>query len=43
VRVRAETICIHGDGIHAVEFAKKLSRTLEERGILIQPIRNDEP
>lgn len=42
VRVRAETICIHGDGIHAVEFAKKLSRTLEERGILIQPIRNDE-
>ncbi len=39
VRVRADTICIHGDGEHAVEFARAISTGLRERGIQIQSIR----
>ena len=35
VTVKANTICIHGDGIHAVEFVKKISDALNERAIKI--------
>ena len=35
VTVKANTICIHGDGIHAVEFAKKITDALNERAIKI--------
>jgi UPF0271 protein len=28
--IRADTICIHGDGVHAVEFAKAIYSTLHE-------------
>lgn len=31
----AETVCIHGDGQHAVEFAKRIRATLEESGIAV--------
>ena len=34
----AETICIHGDGIHAIAFAKKIHQTLKEYPIEIQAI-----
>lgn len=36
VRVRAETICIHGDGEHAVEFAESISRALGAAAIEIK-------
>ncbi|MEJ8546295.1 5-oxoprolinase subunit PxpA [Brevibacillus borstelensis] len=31
----AETVCIHGDGRHAVEFAKRIRMTLEASGIAV--------
>jgi 5-oxoprolinase (ATP-hydrolysing) subunit A len=38
VPVIADTICIHGDGPHAVEFAKAIHHTLKEQGIEIKAI-----
>ena len=37
VPVVAETICIHGDGAHAVEFAKSIYGTLKREKIAIRP------
>jgi UPF0271 protein len=39
VAVKTETICIHGDGENAVEFARELSRTLRERNVEIRAAR----
>jgi UPF0271 protein len=36
VRVRAETICIHGDGAHALQFAESISSALSASGIEIK-------
>jgi UPF0271 protein len=33
VMLRADTICLHGDGAHAVEFARSISEALKEAGI----------
>ena len=38
VTLRADTICIHGDGTHALEFAREIKRSLEENGVLIRAI-----
>lgn len=38
VPVRAETICLHGDGPHAVNFAHAIRATLEKKGVTIRPI-----
>lgn len=35
VRIEAETICVHGDTLDAVQFARALRTTLEEEGIVI--------
>ena len=35
IPMRAETICIHGDGKHAVEFAKTIAQELKKNNILI--------
>ena len=37
--MRAETICIHGDGEHAVEFAETIAQELKKNDILITPKR----
>lgn len=37
VRIRADTVCVHGDGPHAVEFAKELARALQANGFTIGP------
>lgn len=39
IQIKADTICIHGDGIHAFEFAEKISVSLNNNNILIQPIK----
>jgi UPF0271 protein len=39
IQIKADTICIHGDGAHAVEFAGKISVSLNNNNILIQPIK----
>lgn len=36
VPLRAETICLHGDGAHAVSFAKAVHQTLREHHLTIQ-------
>jgi UPF0271 protein len=36
IPLEADTICIHGDGLHALDFAKAIRRTLTEKGITIQ-------
>ncbi|OIR07646.1 LamB/YcsF family protein [mine drainage metagenome] len=38
VNIVAETICIHGDGKHAVDFAKKINQILKEKNIVIKAI-----
>ncbi len=35
IHVDADTICIHGDGAHALSFAKCIDKTLKENGILL--------
>ena len=36
VPIRAETVCIHGDGAHAVDFALRIQQTLKNNGIEIK-------
>lgn len=38
VTLKAETICIHGDGVHAVEFATELRKALFLRNIQISTV-----
>lgn len=38
VPIRAETVCIHGDGENALEFARKIKEKLTENGIKIHPV-----
>lgn len=38
VPIKAETICLHGDGAHAVDFAKQIYLTLQQNNIGIQSI-----
>lgn len=40
ISIKADTVCIHGDGKHAVEFAKKIHRSLHQAGITIQKIKH---
>ncbi|MBQ4867684.1 5-oxoprolinase subunit PxpA [Priestia megaterium] len=37
IPIQADTVCIHGDGAHAVEFAKAICDKLKEEQIIIQP------
>lgn len=38
VAVRAETVCIHGDGATALELAETINAKLSENGISIKPV-----
>lgn len=38
VDIKADTVCIHGDGAHARSFAKKIRQTLEDSGISVRKI-----
>lgn len=35
ISILAETVCIHGDGEHALPFAQKIRHQLEENGIIV--------
>ncbi|MBC3540894.1 LamB/YcsF family protein [Rufibacter sediminis] len=37
VPIKADTICLHGDGTHAVEFAQLIRRRLTEENVSLQP------
>ena len=39
IKIQAETICIHGDGEHALQFAQALHQRLKQEGISIQAIQ----
>ncbi|GAC1374612.1 MAG: 5-oxoprolinase subunit PpxA [Hymenobacter sp.] len=36
VAIRADTVCLHGDGAHALEFAQRLHQTLRAAGVQLQ-------
>lgn len=36
-----QTICLHGDGKHAVAFAKKINKVLKEEGVVLQAVANN--
>lgn len=38
VAIKADTVCIHGDGAHALEFAKKIHEFLASSGVAVQAI-----
>ena len=38
IDIRVDTICIHGDGAHAAEFAKRLRSGFEAAGIAVRPV-----
>jgi UPF0271 protein len=40
ISLKADTLCIHGDGEHAVEFAKTIHQTLKNEGITIKAPTN---
>ena len=39
VAIRADTVCLHGDGAHALEFAQLLHAALQQAGVTLQPAR----
>ncbi|MDP4146294.1 MAG: 5-oxoprolinase subunit PxpA [Bacillota bacterium] len=39
VNIKAETLCIHGDGSHALEFVKKVRKEIELNGIEVSAMR----
>lgn len=40
IPIITDTICIHGDGMYAVEFAKKIYKELKNEEIKIEPIQS---
>jgi UPF0271 protein len=38
ISLKAETVCIHGDGPHAVEFARSLHKVLQDENILLRAV-----
>jgi UPF0271 protein len=36
VGIRADTVCIHGDGPHALEFARTVRASLQQAGIAVR-------
>ena len=39
VSIKADSICLHGDGAHAVEFAQAINRALTDKGIEITGVK----
>ena len=39
IEIKADSICLHGDGVKAVEFAKRINEELLKSGVEIVPLR----
>ena len=39
IEIKADSICLHGDGVKAVEFAKRIKEELLKNGVEIVPLR----
>ena len=37
VAIKADTVCVHGDGPHAVTFARRLKSELARSGVELRP------
>jgi 5-oxoprolinase (ATP-hydrolysing) subunit A len=37
VKVNAQSVCLHGDGAHALEFARRIRARLATEGIAVRP------
>jgi UPF0271 protein len=37
IAIQADTICIHGDGAHALTFAQAIRRRLDAEGVAVKP------
>lgn len=42
VKIQADTVCIHGDGVHALEFASKIRKALTAADIFVQALGAEE-
>jgi 5-oxoprolinase (ATP-hydrolysing) subunit A len=40
VAIKADTICIHGDGQHALVFARQIREVLKSSGISVQAVEH---
>jgi UPF0271 protein len=38
VPVNAQTVCLHGDGAHALEFARRIRDRLQQEGIAVRAV-----
>jgi UPF0271 protein len=38
VSIQADTVCIHGDGVHALEYARTIVNSLTDTGIKVQSV-----
>ncbi|GBF75188.1 putative LamB/YcsF family protein [Paenibacillus sp. 598K] len=36
VEIQADTVCIHGDGEHALDFARTIREALEQAGVTVR-------
>lgn len=38
IEIQADTICVHGDNVHALEFVQRIRSALDAEGIAIKPV-----
>ncbi len=43
IEIQADTVCIHGDGAHAVAFARQINEALQRENIFIRSARSRQP
>lgn len=40
IPIKADSVCVHGDGVKALEFVKKIRERLTEEGIALKPLKD---
>lgn len=40
ITIKADSVCVHGDGVKALEFVKKIRENLTEEGIALKPLKD---
>lgn len=38
VAIKSDTVCLHGDGVHALEFARQIKELLQKSGVTVQAV-----
>ena len=38
IEIQADTICVHGDNSHALEFVRRIRTALVAEGIAVEPV-----